>query len=270
VTAGRASEGMRSARRRRAVRIASVALGLSMALTACGSATSVTTATSTSTTSTSSATSTPTSVSTTAPSAGLGPHLPLFPFSNIRQVASWQDSYRSGGHQPWHLDPAQSALAFAAWLGFVQIDTVIATHADATGAHVSIGFHTGGPGNATSTSAVVHLVRWGTGADIPWEVVGTDDTTFTLNAPAYGTSVTSPITVGGRISGVDENIKVQVRTSSAVAGSFCCVPAGGTSSPWSATVSVSATTGTVLTIAAQTGGHVAAVERFTVTGVRAG
>jgi hypothetical protein len=74
--------------------------------------------------------------------------------------------------------------------------------------------------------------------------------------------------VGGLISGVDENIKVQVRTSSSVVGTFCCRPAGGTSTPWSAIVSFRAAAGAVLTIAAQTGGHVAAVERFAVTAVR--
>jgi hypothetical protein len=39
--------------------------------------------------------------------------------------------------------------------------------------------------------------------------------------------------------------------------------------PWQATVAFNAPSGTVMTIAAQTGGHVTEVERFTVTGVRA-
>jgi len=42
----------------------------------------------------------------------------------------------------------------------------------------------------------------------------------------------------------------------------------GTRSPWSASVTFRAEPGTVITIAASTGGHVAAVERFAVTGAR--
>ncbi len=52
-------------------------------------------------------------------------------------------------------------------------------------------------------------------------------------------------------------------------GTYCCRAAGGTSSPWSASVTFHATPGEVITIAASTGGHVAAVERFAVTGAHA-
>ena len=184
---------------------------------------------------------------------------------------TWQQSYATGGHQPWHLDAGQTALAFASWLGYSNIDTVIGVHTNGTGAHVSVGFHTGGPTNQTSISAIVHLVRWGTGSALPWEVVGTDDTTFSLTSPGYGAIVISPVEVGGLISGVDESIRVQVRSSSSssVVGTLCCLPAGGSNTPWSATVSFTASPGAVLAIAASTGGHVASVERFTVTGVHA-
>ncbi len=53
-------------------------------------------------------------------------------------------------------------------------------------------------------------------------------------------------------------------------GAYCCRAAGGTRSPWSASVTFLATPGQVITIAAATGGHVATVERFAVTGARAG
>ncbi len=207
---------------------------------------------------------------TTTPSASLDSYLPLFPFSSAQEVQTWQQSYVSGGHQPWHLDAGQSALAFTAWLGFSGIDEVVGIRTDDLGAHVSVGFSVGGPSNENVISAVVHLVRWGTGPDAPWEVVGTDDTTFSLTRPAYGATVTSPITVGGLISGVDESIRVQVRTSasSSAVGSFCCLPEGNANTPWTAPVSFAASSGAVLTIAAQTGGGVAAVERFAVTGVR--
>jgi hypothetical protein len=73
--------------------------------------------------------------------------------------------------------------------------------------------------------AVVHLVRWGGGGTSPWEVVGTDDTTFSLTGPVDGATVSSPVTVGGRICGVDQNNPVQLRTAtSSLVGNYCCLP----------------------------------------------
>jgi hypothetical protein len=257
--------------RRALASAAAIALGVSLASCSSGSHAGSTT-TSTTTTSTTTTSTSPTSTTTTVPSSSLGSYLPLAPFAAYREVQAWQRSYLSGGHQPWHLDAGATALAFAAWLGFPQINKVVATRMDSTGAHVSIGFYVGGPSKETASSAVIHEVRWGNGSDAPWEVVGTDDKSFSLTAPAYGTTATSPVAVGGRISGVDENIAVEVRTSSSTSniGTFCCRAAGGVNSPWSATVSFTAPSGSVLTIVARTGGHVATVEQFTVTGIRAG
>ena len=84
---------------------------------------------------------------------------------------------------------------------------------------------------------------------------------------------TSPVTVGGTITGVDENIRVSVHTVSArlpVGALLLPAPAGGTRSPWSASIDILAAPGQVITIAAATGGHVASVERFAVTGARVG
>ena len=197
------------------------------------------------------------------------PLLPLFPFQTVQEVQAWQRSYRSGGHQPWHLDAGATALAFAQFLGYIEVDRVVATSTDAKGAHVSVGSVVPDT-NRLTTAAIVHLVRYGTGGDAPWEVVGTDDTAFSLTVPAYGSTITSPLKVGGRISGVDESIKVHVQQlhANGYLGEFCCVPAGGTSSPWSATMTFSPTTDPVLMVSASTGGHTQNVERFTVTGVK--
>ena len=211
----------------------------------------------------------PTTTSTRRPAPALGSYQAMFPFSTATDAGAWRLSYEAGGHEPWHLDSGQTALAFARWLGYSEIDTVTGLRTDRTGDHVAVGFRTGESVDRTSTAAVVHLVRWGSAADAPWEVVGTDDTTFSVTAPAYGAAVTSPVRVGGRISGVDESIKVQVWSSASVVGAACCLPAGGDSTPWSLTVSFAAPAGSLLVIAAQTGGHVAAVERFAVTAVRA-
>jgi hypothetical protein len=116
---------------------------------------------------------------------------------------------------------------------------------------------------------VIHLVRFGAGRLAPWEVVGTDDRTFTLTTPPYGARVSSLVHVGGRITGVDENIRVQVRQKSSTAplGTSPGIPAGGQNTPWSTAVTFHGATDHVLTIAAATGGHIAGVERFAITAV---
>ena len=210
---------------------------------------------------------------TTAASTGLGSSMPLFPFATMREVTTWQMSSASDGRQAWHLDASQTALAFASWLGYSEINSVISVGMDSTGAHVSVGFRLArddGSYYPPMTAAVIHLVRWGPGAEFPWEVVGTGDTILSVTSPSYGASVTSPVSVGGGITGMDESIAVEVRSlsSSSPIGKFCCLPAGGVKTPWSATVPFTAAPGEVLTISAHTGGHATEVEQFAVTGVR--
>ena len=124
-------------------------------------------------------------------------------------------------------------------------------------------------GGPPATSAVVHLVRFGPHADSPWEVVGTRDTGLTLDTPRYGTPTSSPATVGGTVTGVDECLVVQVRQTSSPAplGEAPCVPAGGEGVPWQTTVAWSGASDPALTVVVWTGGHVQGVERFAVTGV---
>ncbi|MER7762234.1 hypothetical protein [Streptomyces sp. NPDC097619] len=211
----------------------------------------------------------PTAPAGSDPALGAGLQ-PLWPFTSLARAREWQRSYRDGGHQPWHLDAEQTALAFVRdFLGFRELDRVASQRV--SGRHARIGIGPSAPEEARrSTAAVVHLVRYGTGADAPWEVVGTDDTTFSLTAPAYGAAARSPLRVGGRITGVDESIRVEVRgpSSPRPLGTACCVPGGGTRQPWTATVAYSGATDPVLTVVASTGGHVNEVERFTVTAVR--
>jgi hypothetical protein len=194
---------------------------------------------------------------------------PLWPFAGPADAAAWQQAYRSGGHQPWHLDPALTAVAFARdHLGYTELDRT--TSQTVTGSQAWVGVGAGRPDGAIGTAAVVHLARIGSGGDAPWEAVGTRDTTLRLTTPAYGSAVTSPVTVGGLITGVDESLAVQVRSrQSRVLGRSVGIPAGGERTPWSAQVAYSAPAGTLLTIAVSTGGHVAAVERFAVTAARA-
>jgi hypothetical protein len=193
----------------------------------------------------------------------------LWPFADEASAAAWQRAYRDGGHQPWHLDPAGTALGFAAHLGYAGIDRTVRSTVDGRNAYVAVGFRT--PDGSIHTAADVHLVRIGSGTDAPWEVVGTRDGTLTVDRPAYGTTVTSPLTVGGRITGVDERVAVTLHAAGSEASlGAAAVAAGGQRAPWSVRVSFRAERGTVLTVAAATGGHLAPVERFAVTGVRVG
>jgi len=203
------------------------------------------------------------------PARGFG-YQPLWPFASVADAGAWQREYRAGGHQPWHLDTRLTALSFASgFLGYTNIDRVAGETGSGGQAWVTVGY--ADPNGATAAAAVVHLVKIGTGADAPWEVVGTRDDTLTVTRPGYGTTVVSPVTVGGQITGVDESLRVQVRAlGRPVVGQVTGIPAGGERSPWSARVQFSAPAGTVLTIAVSTGGHSAAVERFAITGVRVG
>jgi hypothetical protein len=193
----------------------------------------------------------------------------LWPFADRAEVARWQQEYRDGGSQPWHVDAATTALGFAGYLGYGGIDRVVRSTVDGQDAYVEVGFAL--PDGSLHTAADVHLVRMGTGADAPWEVVGTRDTTLTLDRPAYGSTVASPMTVGGRITGVDERVVVTLHAQSGgLQAAPAAVPAGGDRSPWSVRVLFSGGAGRTVTVAAATGGHVAAVERFAVTGIRIG
>lgn len=197
-----------------------------------------------------------------------GRSLPLWPFADGQQVRTWEASYRSGGAQPWHLSADQTALAFTqGYLGYTEVNRVVRSSVSGGQARVAVGYRIP-EGTRLATAAVIHLVRFGSGRYAPWEVVGTDDTTLSLKTPAYGARVSTRMTAGGRITGVDENIRVQVRQlSSASPVGVASVPAGGQNQPWSTTVTTHGATDRVLTIAAATGGHLAAVERFAITGV---
>lgn len=195
--------------------------------------------------------------------------LPLWPFGSGAQVLAWQRAYRTGGTQPWHRSERETAVAFAhGYLGYSEIDRATSRTGSASDALVGVGW--ADPNGRDVTVGVVHLLRFGTGADAPWEVVGTRDTVLSLTSPRYGSSVTSPMTVGGRITGVDESLVVAVRSLPGVDPlvETAPVPAGGEDTPWRIRVPVRAPDGAVLTISVSTGGHLMAVEAFAVTGVR--
>lgn len=195
---------------------------------------------------------------------------PLWPFASVADARRWQREYREGGQQPWHLDAELTAQQFAqSYLGYGELDRVVRTKVSGDEAWVDVGYRD--PNGKNAAAAVVHLAKIGTGADAPWEVVGTKDSTLSLTTPGYGAMVTSPTKVGGKISGLDESLQISIwRLGSGKVGESPPpgIPAGGQNSPWSTTVPFDAPPGSVLTIAVSTGGHVAEVERFAITGVR--
>ena len=202
------------------------------------------------------------------PTAGFS-YQPLWPFRSLAEADAWRAGNQVGRSQAWHGDPAQTALSFSrGYLGYQDINTAYGTRIDDTGAHVTVGF--ANPNGQPVKAAVVHLRKFGTSPDAPWEVVGTDDTDFSLLSPEYGVIVASPLSVAGTITGVDESIKVQVLQPSSTArlGQTPGLAAGGVASSWSTSVVFKGATDGVITVAASTGGHLAAVERFTVTAVR--
>lgn len=203
---------------------------------------------------------------TAVPSSSL---VALWPFTTAAQVRTWQAEYRAGGRQPWHLDVARTALGFARdHLRYSEIDRVTTQAVNGADARVGVGWKD--EGGRPHTVGVLHLIRFGTGADAPWVVVGTDDTSLTLTAPRYGGTVTSPLRAGGVITGVDESLHVIVvgPAASTPLGEVTGIPAGGERTPWTADVAFTAPRGAVLTVAVSTGGHLKAVERFAVTAVR--
>ena len=225
---------------------------------------------STSPTATESATpsATPTEPTPTPPSQFR--YQPLWPFAGVEEAAVWQQAYRDGGHQPWHLDAGLVARRFTqVYLGYQEVDRVLRMTISEDQAWVDVGSRL--PDGKAGRAAVLHLARIGTGSDAPWEVVGTKDSTLSLTTPRYGAAVTSPMAVGGRITGVDESLVVRVlRLGTGEIGHSPGIPAGGQNRPWSTTMPFAAPAGSVLTIAVSSGGHVAGVERFAITGVRVG
>jgi hypothetical protein len=221
----------------------------------------------------------PTPTSPVSPSASGGPvpafgYQPLWPFPTMAAATTWQLAYRTSGVQPWHLDPGLTAVGFTTGhLGFSEVRQETSRRVLDREAWIGVGHNRPDRHMDThmGTTALVHLARMGAGADAPWEVVGTRDSTLSITAPAYGARVSSPLTAGGRITGVDEALRVAVidgngRTLGQVTG----VPAGGNNRPWSVTVGYAQPADRVLTVVVSTGGHVAEVERFAITAVRTG
>lgn len=194
---------------------------------------------------------------------------PLWPFASRDEADRWARDAPADGFA-WHAE--STALRFTRdYLGFSGVDQVTGTRIDGSEAWVSVGFVL--PNNAVATAATLHLARFGSTADAPWEVVGSADDVLTIDTPSYGSAVGGRvIEAGGLVTGVDECLHLHARQHSRAdtVGEFSCVPAGGERSRWSGRLPLRDTDPGVLTVVVSTGGHVATVERFAVTGLRVG
>lgn len=191
-------------------------------------------------------------------------YLPLWPFATAAEAAAAQ---AAGGD--WHADPGATALRFARdFLGYREIDRTTST--DVVGDEAWVGVGALLPDGRPRTAATVHLARFGDAPDAPWEVVGTRDTILTLDRPAYGAATGPVIDAGGIISGVDESLRLLVLQAGRPGplGESCCVPAGGQQQPWSSRVGFTGAQPGTVVVSVSTGGHVADVESFAVTGLR--
>lgn len=192
---------------------------------------------------------------------------PLWPFADYAQAKRWETVDGPDGHAAWHADAGLTALSFATgYLGFSDMTMLTSTSIHGDQAHIGVGYKN--PNGKSVTAAVLHLARFTPtpgNTKAGWEVVGSDDTTFSLESPAYGSRVSSPMTVGGHITGVDEAITVWVRTLSDGVTKLGPKAGGGQNALWSEAVPFTQTG--VLTIVASTGGHVQQHERFAIQGV---
>jgi hypothetical protein len=196
----------------------------------------------------------------------------VWPFASLKAADEWRTKSASEGTQPWHLDPAQTALFFTQnYLGFTDITEVTSTTIDhvTDTAYIGVGYQVNGQ---TKTAAVIQLRPMETylhEADAPWEVIGTERATLSISSPAWSvadTAVGSHFTVTGRITGVDESLTLTVR-SLATTATFTRqgVPAGGNNGVWS--IPATAPAQGIVTIVVSTGGHVQQHERFAIQGV---
>jgi hypothetical protein len=85
--------------------------------------------------------------------------------------------------------------------------------------------------------ATIGLVREDDGSPRAYSVAGVyPDSGFSMTSPSEGQQITSPATLSGRITGVDENISIGLITQSGRTICTASTPAGS-GAPWSTTIS---------------------------------
>ena len=115
----------------------------------------------------------PTMVATTAP--GSFQYVPLWPFASQQEADRWLRDDAPNGHLPWHAEADTTALYFTQnYLGFTEINQITNVTTNGNEAWVSVGYEL--PNLKVMTAATIHLARFGTASNAPWEVGGTKTT----------------------------------------------------------------------------------------------
>lgn len=151
----------------------------------------------------------PTAAPTTAPPPSMEPTpVPasyggpaIWPFRSQAQADAWRADH---GSKPWAGQAGQVATHFVH--DYLKLNPA--------GLRVSGPDHDLRLATAGHYLGTAHLEQYGSGG--PWTVVGVGGTDLTITTPRAGQLVTSPLSVSGRITGVDEHVKLQLITFSGV------------------------------------------------------
>jgi len=176
----------------------------------------------------------------------------IWPYASLAQA---QAAQRSGNIQSWHSDPAQTALRFMGYLQAPEVDKVTGNEKETTsvgaGRKVSLGRKMADGSVATVT--VVHLVRLGGGSTAPYAVTVAGAYQLAITQPEIAAPVRSPLLVRGTVLGVDQSVRVEVRTPSlATPVSAPAAAMGGSAKPWETSVSFAAPASGTGTLVART------------------
>jgi hypothetical protein len=168
-----------------------------------------------------------------------GDGIPVWPFTSDAQAADW---VAAPGDRTWAADPVQVAQHL--------LDDVLALPGTAVGTAgggdvVRVVVRAGGRPVST-----VQLEQVGRGPNGPWAVTGASAEDVGITTPDAGGSVESPLTVTGRVTGVDESVHVQLLAGSTQLADGHA-PAGA-EQPWSQLLRWSSTTWSTGAVVAST------------------
>ena len=163
----------------------------------------------------------------------------LWPFSSAAQVAAWR---RDPGAMPWagsNLEVARHFVTDYLKLSGVRV-TQGCVSCDVVGVETLAG----------RTVGEISLVRED-GGRRAFSVYGVTATDLTVTSPRAGAAVGSPTQVTGRITGVDENVRLRLLTAAGAEVAAGAAPAGS-ALPWQGTLSWSDPSWSVAGIVATT------------------
>lgn len=153
----------------------------------------------------------------------------LWPFTSPAQMDAWRTDH---GQRPWADDDVQVAAHFATDLlgvaGLIAKDVGVydAVLRQQRVQQVELRLN----GRLVSTIDLIRLHVAG-----PWTVMDARGGDLTITTPQVGATITSPTRVSGRITGVDENVQLQLITATGHLLASSGAPAG-TPMPWEGTL----------------------------------